>query len=96
MLKAMNYVDNAIRKMAALGQTQITPFMRTWADDLHRLAQEQKAGVFAELAKGPSSEGVNVFFAGVRDKMAIARADLNKPIDIAKGAGRQEGSRANR
>ena len=59
-------------------------FTKTWIEDMNRMKEAQQETFNKLASQAPSSDGINAYFANVRDKMKATSADLAKPIDIAK------------
>ncbi len=73
-----------LRGAGWLANTNATKFVNTLAKDLDDLNKNQFNTLQEKLKEPWSHNTVNDYFANVRDKMKITRAELAKPVDISK------------
>lgn len=94
IVKGLSYLgkglDWVIEKTTG-AKTGMGDFLETWSEDLKGLSEKQFEDFQAQLAKPPSHEGIDAYFANAKDKVAGLRQEIGKSPIAAAAAGTGSG-----
>lgn len=77
-------IDFIVEKLTGV-KSGLGDFLKTYGDDLNNLSNKQWAQFQKDLAKPPSSEGINEYFKKAQDKIKKLQKEAVKPgVDVSK------------